>query len=284
MKELQVKWGLYTVFLLICLTSSINSQQWSNSSELTGDDRVNAMTIDRQGNIYITVYATRTSSGVDFCTRKYNPSGVLQWTVFYNGPGNGEDRAWGIVVDNIGNIIVTGHSVGVNSLSDYTTIKYNSNGVQQWIQRYDTPVNGDDRAFGIAVDRLNTISVTGYITQIGTGTDIYTVKYKAIDGQPIWGQTIINPVINSEDRAFGIAVDSLGNNVYICGYTQNGAGQLGNPAGTTGMSGQISGWIRGFGAGISAKTSSICGGFGISGTGIVRISASRRDARLRVAR
>lgn len=219
-----LRYVIFVIFSIIFISSNTYSQQWVKTFNGTanGDDRVTAMVTDREGNIYVTGYATFTGTGNDMYTIKYNSLGNQQWAARYNGPANGEDRAFGIVVDNTGNVIITGYSEGVGSLSDYTTIKYNSgSGAQLWIQRYNTPVNGEDKAFGITVDRVNNIYVTGYITQLGTGADIYTIKYKSTDGQPIWGQTIINPNINSEDRAFGIVVDSLGNNVYLCGYLQN---------------------------------------------------------------
>ncbi len=34
--------------------------------------------------------------------------------------------------------------------------------VQAWVQRYDGPANGNDRAYAMAVDRSNNVIVTGF--------------------------------------------------------------------------------------------------------------------------
>ena len=205
-------------FLSILYTSGIFSQQWVAKYDHEHlDDRAFGIVTDIAGNIYETGYVTTTTRGEDMVLRKYNSSGILVWSRFYNGPGNSSDRAFGVVVDNTGNIIITGYSTGVGSGADFTTIKYNSEGAQLWVERYNAPVNGDDRAFGIVADRVGNIYVTGYIALVGK--DIYTIKYDA-NGVYIWGE-VISGTGNGDDRAFGIVVDSLGNNIYICGYTDN---------------------------------------------------------------
>ena len=53
----------------------------------------------------------------------------------------GPDIATTIAVDNAGNVYVTGMSddalSGPSTTYDFATIKYDSNGNQLWIQRYD---------------------------------------------------------------------------------------------------------------------------------------------------
>lgn len=218
MRRITLKLAISILFLSVVSTSGIFSQQWVVRFDYNHlDDRAFGIVTDVAGNIYETGYGTTTVSGEDIVLRKYNSSGILQWSKYYNGPGNSSDRAYGIVVDNTGNIIITGYSTGVGSQADFTTLKYNSEGVLLWQQRYNAPVNGDDRAFGIVADRVGNIYVTGYIALVGN--DIYTIKYNA-NGVYIWGR-VISGTGNGDDKAFGITTDSLGNNIYVCGYTNN---------------------------------------------------------------
>jgi hypothetical protein len=72
------------------------------------------------------VYVTGSSIGTnyDYATIKYNSSGVQQWVIRYNGPGNSYDYASSLAVDGSGNVYVTGVSFGSGTYYDYATIKY----------------------------------------------------------------------------------------------------------------------------------------------------------------
>ena len=74
------------------------------------------------------------------------PQVPQEWVARYNGPGNAQDYATSIAVDNEGNVYVTGRSAGIETLTDYATIKYNSSGVEQWVARYNGPGNVQDYA------------------------------------------------------------------------------------------------------------------------------------------
>jgi Beta-propeller repeat len=99
-------------------------------------DQATAIAVDKAGNVYVTGRSPGVSTGNDYVTIKYNSDGQQQWLVRYNGPANGDDAAWAIAVDGSGNAYVTGQSVGAGTDDDYTTIKYNANGQQQWVARY----------------------------------------------------------------------------------------------------------------------------------------------------
>lgn len=163
------------------LTLKYNSsgvQQWVNIHVQVGTGVAFSLAVDGTGNVYVTGYSWDEVSGNDdYFTIKYNSSGSLQWGTKYNGTGNSADTAYSLSVDGSGNVYVTGSSSGLGSGTDYATIKYNSSGVQQWIQRYNGPGNGRDVAYSLAIDGSGNLHVTGLSAGSGTGDDFATIKY-----------------------------------------------------------------------------------------------------------
>ncbi len=178
------------------------------------DDQPYAIAVDGQDNIYVTG-----SSSNDYATVKYDSAGVQEWVQTYDGPGNSNDRATSLAVNGQGNVYVTGLSGGSGTYSDYATIKYNSTGVQQWVQRYDGPGNYYDNANAIALDGSGNVYVTGYSNGSTTNEDYATIKYNSTGVQQ-WIQRYNGPGIDI-DEANAIAVDGSGN-VYVTGNSRTG--------------------------------------------------------------
>jgi uncharacterized delta-60 repeat protein len=177
-------------------------------------DVATAMAIDRSGNVYVTGYSSGPPRGVDCFTLKYDASGTQIWTARYSGPGNGDDQASAIAVDDSGNVYVTGYSLGLDTGWDFATIKYNAAGAEQWVVRFDAPGSDYDQAVGIALDGSGNAYVTGYSFSLETGFDYATTKYNAA-GAEQWLARYNGPG-NGYDQASAIAVDILGN-VYVAG-------------------------------------------------------------------
>ena len=103
-----------------------------------GDDVINALTVDHDGNIYVSGNSAGFGTGMDYATIKYAPDGERLWIRRYDGPDNGDDLVWGpgaIGVDDSGNVYVTGISYGGGAGTDCATIKYRSDGVTDWVSR-----------------------------------------------------------------------------------------------------------------------------------------------------
>jgi uncharacterized delta-60 repeat protein len=199
---------------------SAGQQQWVALYNGPGndDDEADAIAVDGSGNVYVTGLSIGTAyPDYDYGTVKYDSTGQQQWVMRYNGPGNGDDFASGIAVDIAGNIYVTGGSVGSNGDFDYATIKYNSDGQEQWVERYNGPGDGDDIANGIAVDNSSNIYVTGGSAGTTTLSDYSTVKYDS-SGQQQWVARYNEPSANNYDIAQAIALDSTAN-VYVTGVS-----------------------------------------------------------------
>lgn len=198
--------------------SSSGQQIWASRYDNAGkDDAANAITVDATGNVYITGYTTGLTSFKDYITIKYSSSGNLLWSSMYNGKGNDDDLSSAIAVDGLGNVFVTGYSVGLISSEDYLTIKYNSAGNEQWINSYDNPDMDDiDIANSMILDGTGNIYVTGYSIGNGSAEDYATVKYNSA-GNEQWVRRY-NGTGNDYDITTGMAVDGSGN-VIVTGYS-----------------------------------------------------------------
>lgn len=183
-----------------------------------GDDFASAIALDGSGNVYVTGKSSGIGTGFDYATVKYNSAGVQQWVARYNNPlANGNDEAAVLLVDNsTGAVYVTGKSLGLTSGDDYTTIKYNSSGAQQWATRYNGLGNAADKAVSIAFGTGSKLFVTGTAKGL-LNNDIVTLRYNTTSGTATWTKTY-NGTSNLNDACFGMVTD--GNDVFICGGTQ----------------------------------------------------------------
>ena len=161
-----------------------------------------AIAVDSSGNTYVAAYGSNQPNTLFCATIKYNAAGEQQWVAEYHG-GSGADEPAAIVVDNAGNVYVTG-TTQICQGSDYLTLKYNSAGQEQWVARYHGPQEPLDAAKAIAIDNSGNVYVTGR-----SFNDYATIKYNAA-GQQQWAAR------QPRGEADAIAVDGAGN-VYVTG-------------------------------------------------------------------
>lgn len=203
---------LMAVLSLANVSSAQVWREWENRCDgpASGADGANLVTVDRDGNVYVTGQSAGTFD--DYLTIKYDAAGHELWQARYNGPGDGYDRATSVVVDEAGNVYVTGRSRGVyGNYDDYVTIKYDASGESLWVARYNGPLSADDQAFDMAVDDAGYVYVTGW--SLGGGPpaswDYATVKYDP-DGRQVWSARYNGPA-NDSDTAWDLALDHAGN-------------------------------------------------------------------------
>jgi hypothetical protein len=150
-------------------------------------DKPTALALDSVGNVHVTGSCLGIGTGLDYTTIKYkNTNGAILWVGRYNGPGNNDDIANALTVDNSGNVYVTGTSLGLGTLTDYATVKYNASGALQLVRRFNGNGNAADSAVGIAVNSMSgNVYLTGTSVGAGTAEDISNLKYNA-NGNLIW--------------------------------------------------------------------------------------------------
>lgn len=169
-----------------------------------GEDIVRSVAVDVAGNVYVTGQSQGVGTGLDYATIKYDAAGVQLWAARYNGPGNNEDAARALVIDDVGNVYITGRSIGMGTNFDFATIKYDNNGNALWVRRFNSIFNGSDEATAIGLDRDGNVYVTGFGA---------TIKYDN-NGAPLW---MFTHSVNSQS----LVLDNDGN-VYITGYRFTG--------------------------------------------------------------
>ncbi|MBM3301964.1 MAG: SBBP repeat-containing protein, partial [Deltaproteobacteria bacterium] len=156
---------------------------------------------------------------------KYNSSGARQWTLQTGSIA--DDVGYAVAVDGLDNLYITGSTAlgfdgsFVAGWKDVFLVKYNSSGNWQWTRLLGTIE--DDIGYGVAVDGLGNVYVTGF-TGLGLDgnttnglNDIFLAKYNS-SGVKQWTQQLGTSL---QDVGYAVAPDSLGN-IYITGSTGGG--------------------------------------------------------------
>lgn len=177
-----------------------------------GDDQPADVAYDLNDDIYV-VGKTWNGSDFDYFVAKYNGSdGSLAWggvPRFYNGSGNSTDYATSLAVDTLGNLYVTGYSVGNSGSGDIVTIKYDGvTGVimSGWPKIYDG--GGYDSGVSVSIDTINNDVVVAGTTYKGPGNhDVMVVRYTA-DGNEVWSQFL--DFDGSDESAAAMSIDRSG--------------------------------------------------------------------------
>lgn len=227
--------------IYISKTNSSGNFVWAKKAGGASSDKAEAVAIDNLGNVYVTGFFTGsanfgsislTSNGLrDIFISKYNAAGTIQWAV--NAGGSGSDVGFGIDVNSVGEIFITGSFNGLatfgsssltsnNATSDVFVAKLNTNGVFQWAQSGTSTLANVGVSLG--TDNVGNVYVSGQFSDTITFDQVHTnqsqniiflVKFDSL-GVEKWFTTISSTLTNS---VYDIAVDTVGN-CYMTGDFQ----------------------------------------------------------------
>ena|ERR1035437_2554253 len=214
---------------------------WAKQAGGTTDDWGYGISIDKNGNSYITGDFTGTATfgtiqltsfeSFNMFIAKYDADGNCLW-VKQNSKPNGMN----ILVDASGNIYVTGTFIGTATFGTIQLSSYGDNDI--YIAKYDSDGNciwakqaggsSDDFSYGISIDANKNCYITGYFygtvvfgaIQLDTygGPDIFIAKYGP-DGNCLWAK---NAGSSYWDEGASIAIDTNGD-CFITGHYCDGA-------------------------------------------------------------
>jgi hypothetical protein len=218
--------GEYYVQVVIVRYDSNGNQLWTATYE-DGDSssvQVEGAALDSSNNLYLVALFSRTPA--DLFAYKYAPNGTLIWAAYNPDASVGPDYAFGLAVDNTGDVLLTGQFSYLGpddtyGTAAYGTYKANENGSWLWTNLFPIGPFPPSAALSIAADSGNNCYVTGYSPGTNSGNDIVTIKYGP-NGNQVWLQRYHGPG-NGDDAGNAIAVDNNGN-VYVTGYETTAAG------------------------------------------------------------
>ncbi|MBK9246584.1 MAG: hypothetical protein IPM69_00350 [Ignavibacteria bacterium] len=215
---------------------------WIKRIGSTNDDAGRGITVDNQGNYYVTgafsdkitfpgpsSFSITSDGGSDMFLVKYSTTGTALWAK--RAGGTSLDEAHGICFDKNGFVDVAGFfwgtakfpggtAIDLTSTGNYDcfVVQYNLDGMPQWSKKAGG--SSDDEPNAIAVDDTGTIFMTGFYTGTASfSTDVslklggmFLAKY-TIDGFSEGAVKIGN---TESDMGKGVALDKSGN-VYVIG-------------------------------------------------------------------
>jgi uncharacterized repeat protein (TIGR02543 family) len=211
--------------------------KWTGTKQLGAAEastQANSVAVDVNGNVYVAGYINRGLDGntltgyEDFFVTMYDASGNKVRTKQLGAAG-ASAQAYGVAVDENGNVYVVGNTNGGldgNTLTGYRdsfVTMYDSSGNMVRTKQLGA-AGAFTYAFGVAVDVSGNVYVAGYTNGSLDGntltgnTDFFVIMYDP-SGNIVRTKQL--GVAGAFTYAYGVAVDVSGN-VYVAGVTGSG--------------------------------------------------------------
>ncbi len=170
-------------YLTVKYSGADGAQLWDAryNGPSNGRDNATDVAIDGAGDVVVTGFSPSGQFN-DFATVKYSgANGAQLWAVRYASPENRNEAATALVLDEAGDVVVTGmataDSGGIGNI-DFTTVKYaGSSGGLLWEHRYDGGASGWDRGQAVALAPDGSLRIAGE-AETPQGTRIVVIKLR----------------------------------------------------------------------------------------------------------
>ncbi len=193
-----------------------NILSWTRHSKFAvRSDDIFKVKADNCGNVYAAGISDDNGNLTDIFIIKYGSAGDTLWHKIYNGLDSGsvsQDKFGDLVVDSSGNVYVCSAAPTSTGGYDYVAMKFNTDGILQWIKRLN--FKEEDVPMSACIDNSNNFIVTGYVKNSGLEGSYMTVKYNSI-GDTVWTKNYTGDN-NDASTARSVCADTMGN-IYVTG-------------------------------------------------------------------
>jgi hypothetical protein len=201
--------GSYSRIMVTKLDSAGDTlwKRFYSSSSLTNEFAVQVK-VSPDGYINVIGATYNNPTKYDIVLLRYDMAGNRHFAVTYDGQSQ-NDYPTGIAFSASGDIFVCGSSTNSSGNEDYVTLKYNSTGALQWVQRYDAG-GGRDFATGLVICNSNgSVYVTGRSIYQSSPMEATTMQYDMTSGSV---ENSVNEIISSANNSLpvGIVMNSVG--------------------------------------------------------------------------
>ncbi|OYU97495.1 MAG: hypothetical protein CFE21_04165 [Bacteroidetes bacterium B1(2017)] len=244
---------------------------------------------DKSNSVYITGITTSSTSfasmgayqfnyagAYDAFLAKFSSNGAMLWTTYFGG--SADERVTDILLDNSGNIVISGYTSSTSGISngialqpalaglrDGFVAKFTPAGANVWATYYG--FSGDEYFYGLAVDKDNDIYLCGKsnsTNNLSSGVqqatnagayDVLIMKMSSLGAHVL--STYFGGTLN--DEAMSISIDK-NKNFYICGEVTSTSGIATSGAYQATLGGQMDGFIARFDSTFNLKFATYFGG------------------------
>lgn len=182
------------------------------------NDEASSLDVTAGGSVVVTGRSTGGITSYDFATIVYETDGTVRWLQRYNAPANGSDQSWDVVFGPNEVVYVGGFESNGNGNTDFSLVKYASDGTLLWNRTYNGPDDKWDSIKRLQMDSAANIIVTGYEQQANFSSNFATIKYDA-NGNQLWIQHL-DLVAGGDEIPWTMAIGS-GDSIYVAGESNS---------------------------------------------------------------